>query len=354
MLVNGQHHRTVWMEKDIVRMINQPLIPHKFEIFDSRDYKQTADAISTMIVRGAPAIGGTGAFGLAQAALQIKEENFDKYMEKINEARELLLSTRPTACDLSYGLEFVLNRIKKSESLENARQEAVKAANEYADWSANTCEKIGGLGSELIKDNSRILTHCNAGWLACVDWGTALSPIFHAKRQGKKIFVYVDETRPRCQGARLTAWELVNEGIDHAVIADNAAGYYMKKGEVDMIIVGSDRIVAKDGSVANKIGTYKNAVLAKENGIPFYVAAPTSTIDFELESGDQIPIEERHEDEVLHMFGLGNSGGVEKIRIAPEGSRARNPAFDVTPAKYITGIITEKGIFKPTELMQLR
>ena len=350
MLVNDKHYRTVWMENDIVKMINQPLLPHKFEIFDSKDYKETVQAIKTMIVRGAGAIGATGGFGVAQAALQAHNSDFENYM---NSAAETLRNTRPTAQNLFYAINRVMEKIKNLDP-ERARQEAVKEAQAIADEDAAACEKIGELGSELIKDGFRILTHCNAGWLAFVDWGSALSPIYKAKRQGKKVFVYADETRPRCQGARLTAWELVNEGIDHAVIADNAAGHYMKNGSVDMVIVGSDRIVAKDGSVANKIGTYKNAVLAKENGIPFYIAAPTSTIDFETERGEDIPIEERHEDEVLHIFGLSSKGEMERVRIAPEKSRALNPAFDVTPAKYITGIITEKGIFRSSELASLR
>ena len=352
MLVNNKHYRTVWMENDVVKMINQPLIPHRFEIIDLKDYNETAQAIKTMIVRGAGAIGATGGYGIAQAALQAHDSGFMNY---VNKAAEILRATRPTAHDLFYAIDRVMKRINENQNNPiKAREEAVREAQAIADEGASAGEKIGEFGAELIKDGFRILTHCNAGWLAFVDWGSALSPIFKAKRQGKKVFVYVDETRPRMQGARLTAWELVNEGIDHAIIADNAAGYYMRKGSIDMVIVGTDRTVARDGSVANKIGTYTKAVLAKENGIPFYVAAPTSTIDFKLESGKQIPIEERHEDEVLKMFGLNNSGGVEKIRIAPEGSRAKNPAFDVTSAKYITGIITEKGIFKPSELMQLK
>jgi translation initiation factor eIF-2B subunit alpha/methylthioribose-1-phosphate isomerase len=194
-----------------------------------------------------------------------------------------------------------------------------------------------------------MLTHCNAGWLAFVDWGSALSPVYAAKRQGKRCFVFADETRPRCQGANLTAWELAGEGIDHAVIADNAAGHFMRQGEVDVVIVGSDRIAA-NGDVANKIGTYEKAVLAHENGIPFYVAAPTSTIDAATPTGDAIPIEERSPDEVLFVNGLTADGSVSRVRIAPACSTARNPAFDVTPAKYITGIITQRGVFRPEDV----
>jgi S-methyl-5-thioribose-1-phosphate isomerase len=340
------------MEGDTVKMINQPLIPHRFEVIDLKNHNETANAIKTMIVRGAGAIGAAGGYGIIQAALQAPDSGFIDY---VNKAAGVLKNTRPTAQNLFYAINRVMDKIKENQNdPAKAREEAFKEAQSIADEDASACEKIGEFGAELIKDGYRILTHCNAGWLAFVDWGSALSPIFKAKRQGKKLFVFADETRPRCQGARLTAWELVNEGIDHAIIADNAAGHYMKNGSIDMVIVGSDRIVARDGSVANKIGTYEKAVLAKENGIPFYVAAPTSTIDFELESGDAIPIEERDEEEVLKMFGLSERGEVEEVRIAPEAGRAMNPAFDVTPAEFIRGIITEKGILKPTEMMGLK
>ena len=208
--------------------------------------------------------------------------------------------------------------------------------------------KIGEHGNFLIKNNFKILTHCNAGWLAFVDWGSALSPIYFAHRAGKNVFVYVNETRPRNQGSTLTAWELGQEKVPHAVIADNASGYYMKKGEIDIVITGADRIVA-NGDVANKIGTYEKAVLAMENNIPFYVAAPTTTFDLETENGDKIPIEERDSDEVSYVTGY-NDNKLVKVRITPQESQAKNPAFDVTPAKYITGIITEKGIIKANKV----
>ncbi len=342
MLVNGRHYRTVWMENGKVKMIDQPLLPHRFEIAEMKNHTETTEAIKTMIVRGAGAIGATAGFGMAQAFLNAPENGFDDYVKK---AVETLRSTRPTAQNLFYAIDRVLAAAKKESSVKAKRKVAVSEAQRIADEDAESCKRIGEIGEKLLKDSCNISTHCNAGWLAFVDWGTALSPIYAAKRSGKKIFVYVDETRPRCQGARMTAWELLQEGIPHAVIADNATGHYMKAGKMDIVIVGADRIAA-NGDVANKIGTYSSAVLAKENGIAFYVAALTSTIDLKCESGDKIPIEERGQEEVTHMFGRTEDGKHGKVRIMPEGSQVFNPAFDVTPAKYITGIITEKGIVK--------
>ncbi len=319
--------RAVWFEDGIVKLIDQRKLPGKFEIFEARSTEEVAYAIREMVVRGAPAIGITAAYGMAQAWMQGRN---------VNEAFEILRKTRPTAHDLFYALNLMKKTIEEG-------QDALKKAEEYANDIIGRCEKIGEYGERLIKDGYRILTHCNAGALAVGDWGTATAPIRKAHHKGKKVFVWVDETRPRLQGARLTAWEMVQEGIEHAIIADNAAGYFMRKGEIDMVIVGADRIT-KNGDVANKIGTYEKAVVAYENGIPFYVAAPISTFDFSLKSGDEIPIEERREEEVLFC---------RECRIAPQESRARNPAFDVTPAKYITGIITEKGIFKPEEIEKL-
>ncbi len=320
--------RAVWFEDGIVKLIDQRKLPARFEIFEAKSTEEVAYAIREMVVRGAPAIGITAAYGMAQAAMQNRN---------IEEAFEILRNTRPTAHDLFYALRTMRDVIKGGE-------DPVKKAEDYADDIIGRCEKIGEYGEKLIRDGYRILTHCNAGALAVGDWGTATSPIRKAHRNGKRIFVWVDETRPRLQGARLTAWEMVQEGINHAIIADNAAGYIMRKGEIDMVIVGADRI-ASNGDVANKIGTYEKAIVAYENGIPFYVAAPISTFDFSLKSGDEIPIEERREEEVLFC---------RECRIAPEESRARNPAFDVTPAKYITGIITEMGIFRPDEIEILR
>ncbi|MBU1946839.1 MAG: S-methyl-5-thioribose-1-phosphate isomerase [Nanoarchaeota archaeon] len=320
MQVNNKNYRTVWMKDSSVFLIEQNLLPFEFRIYEAKTCLDTCMAIKTMIVRGAGAIGAAAGFAMAQAFLAD---------EDIKKAAEVIKNTRPTAQNLFYAVSKVLKAKDK--------QEAVKIANEIADEDSNACKKIGEHGDHLIKNNAKILTHCNAGWLAFVNWGSALSPIYAAKRKGKNVFVFVDETRPRLQGSQLTAWELANENIPHAIIADNAAGYYMKKGEVDIVITGADRIAA-NGDTANKIGTYEKAVLAKENSIPFYIAAPTSTIDINCPSGDKIPIEERDEKEVLEIRGK---------RIANPSSHAKNPAFDITPAKYITGIITEKGIIKP-------
>ena len=273
--------------------------------------------------------------GLAQGALA----------SELEKAATVLSKARPTAYDL-------FDAIKYFKESYTTKKDPKAIADAYADASAERCRKIGEIGEKLIKNNARVLTHCNAGALACVDYGTALAPIRLAHKNGKKVFVWVDETRPRCQGAKLTAFEMVQEGIPHAIIADNAAGHFMQRGEVDMCIVGADR-VALNGDIANKIGTYEKAVLAKENGIPFYVAAPFSTIDFNCKEGSGIPIEERGEDEVLSIEGLYESE-IARVRIAPQDAKARNPAFDVTPAKYLTGIITEKGIFKPGEVKRLK
>ena len=313
--------RALWMSRGVVKAIDQRLLPGKLRIISIRTYKEMAEAISNMTVRGAPPIGAAAAYGMALAWND--DENLDK-------AAKAIKATRPTAHDLFYAVDLMLT--KRDADL-------VKVADGYADSIVEMCYLIGKNGSGLIKDGYRILTHCNAGAPATVDFGPAPAPIRGAHRAGKKLFVYVDETRPRLQGAKLTAWELVNEGIDHAVISDNAAGHYMKD-DVDIVIVGADRI-ARNGDFANKIGTYTKAVLAKENGVPFYVAAPVSTFDAKIKSGVQITIEERSEDEVLFVDGC---------RVAPYGSRALNPAFDVTPAKYVTSFITERGVFKPGRL----
>ena len=345
MFVNNKNYRTVWMKDSSVYMINQQLLPHKFEIYQSKNYLETANAIKTMIVRGAPAIGATGAYGLAQAALEFKGKDFENFKGHIEKAEKILKSARPTANDLFYAIDFVKNSLLKSN---NIKKNPVNIANEYADWSVELCRKIGEHGNKLIKNNQNILTHCNAGALACVDFGTALAPIRIAHYNKKNVFVYVNETRPRNQGTSLTAWELGQEKISHAIIADNAAGFFMKNKKIDFAIVGADRI-AMNGDVANKIGTYEKAVLAKENKIPFYVAAPLSTFDVKSKSGEDIPIEERHEDELLYIHGIDENNRIKRIRIAPKESSAKNPAFDVTPAKYITGIITEKGIISPVK-----
>ncbi|MGW8267367.1 MAG: S-methyl-5-thioribose-1-phosphate isomerase [Longimicrobiales bacterium] len=329
MIIEGRHYRTVWFEEGRLHLINQPLLPHRFEVLRYGDYRAVADAIKTMVVRGAPAIGATGAFALALAEAE---------GVPLDEAAGLLRATRPTAQDLFSGIRRVLEGVGEGRA-------ALEVAREIADDSIAACLAIGELGADLIEEGIRLNTHCNAGWLATVDWGTATAPMYLAKRRGRDFFVWVDETRPRCQGSRLTAYELGHEGIRHAVVADNAAGALMARGEIDMVIVGADRI-ARNGDVANKIGTYASAVVAKENGIPFYVAAPAATFDAGSATGGDIPIEERDAREVACMFGWDEAAEREAtVRIAPKGAPIRNIAFDVTPARYVTGIITEKGIF---------
>lgn len=334
MRIEGEEYRSVWMEGGKVVMIDQRPLPHQFRLFECASYEDTARAIKEMVIRGAPAIGAAACYGMAQGARK----------GELDEAAEALSKARPTAYDLFDAIAYFRS--------EHRGGDPQKTADAYADASAERCRRIGEMGEGLIEEGARILTHCNAGALACVDYGTALSPMRLAHGSGKRIFVWVDETRPRCQGARLTAWELSQEGIDYAVIADNAAGHYMQRGEVDLCIVGTDR-VALNGDIANKIGTYEKAVVARENGIPFYIAAPFSTIDFSCERGADIPIEERDEGEVLGMRGWDGCR-ITGIRISPKGAKARNPAFDVTPAEYVTGIITEKGIFKPGEIKDLQ
>lgn len=344
MKVDGVHYRTVWFEKGALLMIDQPLLPYRFEIVRLPDHRATATAIADMTVRGAGAIGATAAFGMAQGILEAPESDFESY---IRDAAITIRATRPTAQNLFYAVERVLRAIespKKSGDLELARDLAVIEAQRIADEDADACRRIGEFGAALIPEGVRISTHCNAGWLAFVDWGSALSPIFVASRQGKKPFVWVDETRPRSQGSKLTAWELVQEQIPFRILCDGAAASLMARGEVDMVIVGSDRIAA-NGDVANKIGTYPSALAAKAADIPFYVAAPSSTIDADCPSGADIPIEERSPDEVLWVWGQTETGALEKVRVAPEHASARNLAFDITPAALVKGIITEFGVF---------
>lgn len=308
-------------------MIDQRKLPLSVEIKGLGSLDEVCTSIREMWIRGAPAIGITAAYGMVIAS---------QTGEDLDSTAERLKSTRPTAFDLFYAVDYMLHRIEQGE-------DPFAAAEHYANTIVEKCHSIGNEGVGVIRDGFRILTHCNAGALATGDYGTSLAPIRAARDRGMNIFVFVDETRPRLQGARLTAWELNQEGIPHAVIADNAAGHYMRTGQVDMVIVGADRI-ARNGDFANKIGTYEKAVVARENGIPFYVAAPASTFDLSLPDGGKIPIEERDEREVLEFRG---------VRVAPYGSPAKNPAFDVTPAAYVTGFITEYGIFSPGELSEL-
>lgn len=341
MRVDNQDWRTVWMEGCVVRMINQPLLPHRFEIFNALTHEETARAIREMIVRGAPAIGAAGAFGLAQVYREAPRGSGRE--EFIERGRLFLASTRPTAQNLFAALDFV-QRAADIYPPEMQAEAALDAARDFADGDAVACRRIGEFGADLIPDGATVLTHCNAGWLACVDWGTALAPIYAAHRAGKKIRVLADETRPRCQGANLTAWELMQEGVPVEIIADNAAGYFLRRGEVSLVITGADRVAA-NGDVVNKIGTYEKAVLAREHGVPFYVALPTSTIDPACPGGDSVPIEERDEAEVLCARGLDESGKLQTVRISPAGARARNPAFDVTPASLVKELVTERGVF---------
>ncbi len=340
MIINGKQYQTIWMEENTIHTIEQNKLPKIFEIIKINTLEDVAKSISTMIVRGAPAIGAMGAFGLAQAIQNMDEPN----EQDIKNVRDFLFETRPTAYDLQHGLDFVVNETLSRSEPAIMKKTAMESAQSYVDASAEACRKIGEYGNTIVQDGDKLLTHCNAGALATVDYGTALAPMRIAYENGKNIFIFVDETRPRLQGAKLTAFELHEEGIPHAVIADNAAGFFMARGDVDMVITGTDRVAA-NGDVANKIGTYEKAVVAHENGIPVYIAAPISTIDFTCPTGKDIPIEERDENEVLDVNGL---------RVVSQGSGALNPAFDVTPAKYITGIITEQGIFSPSELDKIK
>ena len=348
MKVNGKHYRTVWMNDQSVMMIDQLRLPHFFEIAELKTHKDTANSISTMMVRGAGAIGATAGFGMAQVALEAPEgDSFYDYVEK---GFKTIEATRPTAQNLFYAIRKVQAAIDKAGSIPEARAAAVATAQAIADEDASFCEAIGVNAQQIMENGIRILTHCNAGWLAFVDWGSALSPVYKAIRQGKEVTVFADETRPRSQGATLTAWELINEGVPYYVIPDNASGYLMRKGEIDIVIVGSDRIAA-NGDVANKIGTYEDAVVAHELGIPFYVAAPSSTIDPDCPKGDLIPIEERSHEEVQYAYGLLENGEFGQVLVTPENASVKNPAFDITPREYVTGIITEKGLFSPENIL---
>jgi S-methyl-5-thioribose-1-phosphate isomerase len=354
MKVNGKHFRTIWMANETgeVSMIDQNALPFAFEIFIAQNYRATCHSIVTMIARGAGAIGAAAGFAMAQAFLEgsrgeRREANSGNYtgdqLSFFDNARNEIEATRPTARNLFYATEKVYNA--GLVSVENA----VREAQWLADQNIADAKQIGEYGSILIQNGSRILTHCNAGWLGFVDYGSALAPMYIAKELGKEFFVYADETRPRNQGARLTAWELQNESIPHKIVPDNAGAHLMSKGMIDFVITGADRI-ASNGDTANKIGTFEKAIVAKEFGIPFYVAAPFSTIDFSLADGTQIPIEERSEEEVLTYSGPDSEGVMRTIRMASPGSNALNPAFDVTPARFITGFITEKGIIS-TEML---
>jgi methylthioribose-1-phosphate isomerase len=357
-----RHYRTVAFDpaRNAVRLIEQRLLPHEFKVVATKDFHETAGAIHNMVVRGAGAIGATAAYGLAQGALAFHGHDLRKFRRHVEAVYRTLKAARPTAVDPVNAMKGVGTAMRAGETVEEKQRLALAAAEEFAGEDVAHCEAIGRHGAKLIRHGAKILTHCNAGWLAFVDVGTATAPMYAAQTQGKKFQVFCDETRPRSQGATLTAWELAQQKIPHQIIADNAAGHLMQRGEIDLVIVGSDRTLGRTGEVANKIGTYTKAVLAKRHGIPFYVAIPLSTIDWHLKRGFDIPIEERHESEVLGAWGVESSpiSNVQcpkssrrtYIRVANPASGARNPGFDVTPPELITGIITPVGIYKPKAL----
>lgn len=345
---SGNKMRTVFWdyENDSVKMIDQRLLPFDFIIAEFDDYRDVAQAIKDMYVRGAPAIGATAAFAIALAAQQSKSNQKDHLLRDLETAAKILNDARPTAVNLSWAIQRQMS-VAADDSLsdvESVRHLLIQKAQQIADDDVELNRRMGFNGAELISNGDTILHHCNTGALATVDWGTALGVVFAAHEQKKSLHVLVDETRPRLQGSRLTAWELQQRNISFDLIADNAAGHFMRTGQVDIVLVGSDRTAA-NGDVANKIGTYNLAVIAKENGIPFYPVVPTSTVDLNLDNGDLIPIEERPADEVLKAIDRP---------IAPSGITARNPAFDVTPHRYVTGIVTEAGIVYPPFRQNLR
>jgi S-methyl-5-thioribose-1-phosphate isomerase len=351
-----QHFRTVTFDRaqNFVLLIEQRLLPHEFKIVPAKNFRETAAAIRDMIVRGAGAIGATAAYGLAQGALAFRGNDLKKFSAHIENVYQVLKNARPTAVDPVNAMNDVRREMTRGKTVAEKKSLALAAAEEFANEDVRHCEEIGRHGAKLIRNGMRILTHCNAGWLAFVDVGTATAPMYAAQKSGKKFHVFCDETRPRSQGATLTAWELAQQKISHQIIADNAAGHLMQRGEIDMVIVGSDRTLGRTGEVTNKIGTYTKAVLAARHKIPFYVAIPLSTIDWNLKSGLKIPIEERNESEVLGAWGINLRGQREFIRVANPTSGARNPGFDVTPPELITGIITPAGIFKPQKLWKNR
>jgi methylthioribose-1-phosphate isomerase len=351
MNVDGKHFRTIWPieEGGPVRVIDQTRLPFEFVTRDLTSMHDAAVAIKTMIVRGAPLIGATAAYGMA---LAMRTDSSDK---NLNEAYDTLLATRPTAVNLAWALAKTRAALEKLPA--NARTAAAyKLAAEICDEDVAACEAIGTAGMALIqnaqkkqkRDHINVLTHCNAGWLATVDWGTALAPIYKAHNAGLPVHVWVDETRPRNQGAALTAWELAKHGVPHTLIADNAGGHLMQHGDVDLCIVGTDRTTGT-GDVCNKVGTYLKALAAHANDVPFYVAAPSSSIDWTLSDGvKEIPIEHRNAREVTHLAGRTDDGKLSEFRIVGDGTPALNIAFDVTPSKYVTGLITERGVCAST------
>lgn len=331
--------RTIEWHDNAIHMIDQRLLPQRYQVLVCRDHHELAQAIRDMAVRGAPAIGAAAAFGLALCAVRSQARDAEQLLAELDEAAHEIAATRPTAVNLFWALDRMRRRAEslRGRSVAEIAQALVAEAQAIADEDVETNRRMGRFGAELLRDGDAVLTHCNAGRLATVDYGTALGVVRAAVEQGKRIHVYADETRPRSQGARLTAWELMQDGIPVTLIADNAAGYFLRTGKIQAVLVGADRIAA-NGDVVNKVGTYKIAVVAKENGVPFYAVAPTSTIDMSVPHGDAVPIEERSPAEVTHVEG---------VCIAPEGVAVANPAFDVTPHRYVTAIVTERGIVRP-------
>ncbi len=343
MKILEKEYRTIWYENNVVKIIDQTKLPHQFIIKDLKSVKDAINAIKIMEVRGAPLIGGTAAYGLA---LAVQENNDPEFLKK--NAEELIRS-RPTAINLKWAVDRMMKKLSGINS-DQILDIALNEAKEICDEDEKFCENIGLNGLKIIeeiykkkKNTVNILTHCNAGWLATINWGTATSPIYHAHKKGIPVHVWVDETRPRNQGANLTSYELNEENIPNTIIADNTGGILMQRGEVDMCIVGTDRTLS-NGDVCNKIGTYLKALAAHDNNVPFYVALPSSTIDWEIKEGKNIPIEERNSEELSHVEGVDENNEIKKVLIYPKKSKAMNLAFDVTPAKYVTGLITEKGI----------
>ncbi len=359
MNVNGKHYRTIWLKEDeptVVQVIDQRWIPHQFVIEDLRPVDEVAVAIKDMHIRGAGLIGATAGYGMYIAALQAPRESREAFFDFLEQAGEKLKATRPTAHNLEWAVARQLREIGKAETLDEAVNIARMTAQAIADEDAEFCRRIGEHGVKIIEEIAKrkqgetvnIMTHCNAGWLAFVDYGTATAPIYKAHEMGIKVHVWVDETRPRNQGARLTAWELLQQGVPHSVIADNVGGHLMQHGMVDLLITGADRVTA-GGDVANKIGTYLKALAAWDNNVPFYVALPSSTIDWRIHDGlKEIPIEQRSPDEVKYIAGW-HDGEIKRVLLTPPESPAVNYAFDVTPAKYVNGLITERGICEASE-----
>ena len=343
MRIEGKEYRTICYEDDVVKIIDQTKLPHRFVIKYLKTVKDSINAIKIMEVRGAPLIGGTAAYGVF---LAVKENSDPDFVKK---SAEELIQSRPTAINLKWAVDRMMKKLSGINS-DQILNTALEEAKEICDEDEKFCENIGLNGLKIIeeiysktKKRVNILTHCNAGWLATINWGTATSPIYHAHKKGIPVHVWVDETRPRNQGANLTSYELNEEEIPNTIIADNTGGILMQRGDVDMCIVGTDRTLS-NGDVCNKIGTYLKALAAHDNNVPFYVALPSSTIDWDIKDANDIPIEERNSEELSHIEGMDENNEIKKVLIYPKKSKAMNLAFDVTPAKYVTGLITEKGI----------